>query len=114
MMKGLQHLSYDEKQSRAVWPMEEKGYLISVYEYPMGAVKQTVRLFSVVPSDRTKDNGHKLKHRKFHLNITKYLFLVWVVKSQTMLLRDIVESSSKKMETQMNRALGNLLLGTLL
>lgn len=33
----------------------------------MGA-KRMMPLFSVVPSDRTCSNGHKLKHFKFHLS----------------------------------------------
>lgn len=32
------------------------------------------RLFSVVLSNKTRVNGHKLKHRKLHLNIRKNFF----------------------------------------
>lgn len=35
------------------------------------AVEGMVPDFSVVPSHRTRSNGHKLQHRKFDLNIRK-------------------------------------------
>lgn len=33
--------------------------------------EEGARLFSVVPNEGITGNGHKLKYRKFHLNIKK-------------------------------------------
>jgi len=49
--------------------------LNNVYKYLMGECKEDrVRLFSVVPSDRTRGNGLKLKHKMFCLNIKKHFY----------------------------------------
>lgn len=39
-----------------------------------------VRYFSLVPSDRIRDSGHTLKHRRFPLNIRKQFFFIVRVK----------------------------------
>ncbi|KAK4815423.1 hypothetical protein QYF61_001411 [Mycteria americana] len=68
-----------------------------------------VRLFSVVPSDRTRGNGEKLKYRKYCLNRRKTFFPVRTTEHQKRLLREVVESPSLAIfKTQMDPVLGSL------
>jgi len=69
--------------------------LINVHKYLKGGCKEDrTRLFSVVPCAWTRDNGHKLKHRRFPLSIRKYFFTVWVTEHWQRLSREAVESPS--------------------
>lgn len=55
MGKGLGLFGLEKRRLR------ENG--ISVNQYLEGGLKEgEVRLFSVVPSDKSRGNGHKLKH----------------------------------------------------
>lgn len=67
----MEHLSCEERiRGLGHWSLKRRrlvGDLITVYKYLMGwKENKGARLFSAVPSDRTRGKGCKLKHRKFH------------------------------------------------
>jgi len=72
-----------------------RGDLINAYKYLKGGYREDgTRLFSVVPSNRTRGNGHKLKQRKFHLNMRKNFIILKMTEPWNRLPRGVVESPS--------------------
>jgi len=64
----------------------------------------------VVPSDRARGNGHKMKHRKFDLNMRKNFFILRVMEHWNRLPREIVESPSLEIfKTRLDNVLCSLL-----
>jgi len=69
----------------------------------------------VVPCDWTGDTGHKLKHRRSHLNIRKLIFTVRVTEHRHRFPREIVVSPSLEMiKSHLHTIMDNLLLVVLL
>jgi len=120
MVRGLEHLSHEERlRELGLLSLEKRrlrGDLRNASKYLQGGCQEDrARLIPVVPSDRTRGNGHKLKQRKLQLNRRKNFFPLRVTEPWPRLPREAVESPSLEIfQTRLDEVLHSLLWVTLL
>ncbi|RMC13266.1 hypothetical protein DUI87_10800 [Hirundo rustica rustica] len=96
MIRDLEHLSHEESLRKlGLFSLEKRrlrGALINPYK-PLkgGCQEEGARLYSVVPKNWIRSNGHKLKHKKFHLNMRKNFFTLRVAEPWNRLPRKVVD-----------------------
>jgi len=120
MRRGLEHLSYEERlRELGLFNLKKRrlrGDLRNASKYLQGGCQEDgARLFAVVPSDRTRGSGHKLKPGKFHLKMRKNFVTLRVTVHWPRLPRGSVDCPSLEIfRTRLDVVLCSLLWVTLL
>ncbi|KFW63005.1 hypothetical protein AS28_00378, partial [Pygoscelis adeliae] len=115
MVRGMEHLSYEELlRELGLFSLEKRrlrGDLIAAYQYFKGAYKKDgSRLFSTACCDRRRGNDFKLKEGSFRLDIRNTFFMLRVVKHWHRLPREVVDAPSlETFKVRLDGALSNLI-----
>ncbi|KFW69695.1 hypothetical protein AS28_02364, partial [Pygoscelis adeliae] len=114
MIRGMEHLSYEERlRELGLFSLEKRrlrGDLLAAYQYLKGAYKKDGgKPFSRACCDRTRGNGFKLKGGRFSLDIRKKFFTLRVVKHWHRFPREVVDAPSlETFKVRLDGALSNL------
>ncbi|PKU34101.1 reverse hypothetical protein [Limosa lapponica baueri] len=98
MIRGLEHLSYEDKlRELGLFSLEKRrlwGDLRAPFQYLKGAYRKDGEDSMRECRDRMRGNGFKLKEERFSLGIRKKFFTVRVVRHWPRLPREVVEAPS--------------------
>jgi len=99
MIRGLEHLSYDESlRELGLLSLEKRrlrGHLVAAFQFLKGAYKKAGDgLVTTAWSDRTRGKGFKLKEDTFRLDIRTKFFTMRVTRHWNRLPREAVAAPS--------------------
>ena len=115
MIRGMEHLSYEERlRELGLFRLEKRrlpGDLLAAFQYFKEADKQDGdRRFRRACCGRTRGNGFKLKEGRFRLDLRKNFFTMRVVKHWKRLPREVVDAPSlATFKVRLDGALSNLI-----
>jgi len=115
MVRGLEHLSYEERlRELGLFSLEKRrlqGNLIAALQYLKGAYKKAGKgHFRRTCSDRTSGNGFKLREGTFRLDLGRKFFTMRGVRHWKRLSREVMAAPSLEVfKARLSGPLSNLI-----